>query len=414
MLKKFFPALVCILLLASVSACSQTSPTSTDLSTGTNVPTTATPSQPYPFEAMESPLASDIYPVTSPTPTPGTAGVPIAHLSIFPSGAGWGYDLDQSAIFHTADSAATWANVSPTEADLAGRSGAVFSFFLDGLNAWFSLPNDETSFLYHTSNGGTTWTANEMDTSAGSMYFLDAQVGYLLSCQGIAAGSEYVALYFTEDAGLTWQQRFAQPPEDNPTSLPSAGNKSGFTFLDVNNGWVSGNVPVSDFIYLYHTVNGGVNWDLVSINLPDAATDNMYSSFPPIFTDQTTGFLPVRKYAADNSSSTLIFTSTDAGGSWNYLSSIPDTIQHEFVDGSTGWAMGESSFFRTTDGAHTWKDLTASLPAGLSPLNFDFVDSRNGYLVATTADMNHLDENYLYQTEDGGETWQLLSAKLSE
>lgn len=414
MLKKFFPTLAVILLLASAAACNQTSPTPTDLSTNTNAPTTNTPSQPYPLEASESPLASDIYPLISLTRTPGIAGVPIAHISIFPSGAGWGYDLDQNAFFHTSDNAATWVNVSPKEADLAGRSGSVYSFFLDGLNAWFSLPKDETSFIYHTSNGGTTWTANEMDTAAGSLYFLDAQTGYLLSRQGIAAGSEYVALYFTKDTGLTWQQRFAQLPEDNPTSLPSSGNKSGFTFLNVNIGWVSGSVPVSDFIYLYHTINSGANWDLVSINLPDAATDNMYSSFPPIFIDQTTGFLPVRKYAADNSSSTIIFTSTDAGGSWNYLSNLPDTIQHDFVDGSTGWAMGESSLFRTTDGAHTWKDLTASLPTGLSPLNFDFVDSQNGFLVATSADMSHLDENYFYQTEDGGETWQLLSAKLSE
>ncbi|MFZ3069859.1 MAG: hypothetical protein WA110_01885 [Anaerolineaceae bacterium] len=400
MLKKTLPLLFCPIVLAFCASCASLPPSPT----AQPIPTSPV----YPIEA-NSTATYPLSPQTSSTPQPG---LPVFQISMFPEGTGWGMNTEQESLYHTSDGATTWADVSPSADTLSQAMGSVFTFFLDGQTGWLSVPQAETSTLYHTTDGGFTWTSTPLDFPGGSLYFLDTQNGFLLSRLGVAAGSEYVALYFTGDAGQTWQQRFSHVPGEDPASLPAGGNKNGFVFLNQNIGWVTGSEPVTNFIYLYRTTNGGEFWEGASCALPDDAGENMFVTYPPIFVDQDHGFLPVRGVGAKFM--THLCVSSDAGATWTYASTFTDTNQHDFVDRSNGWALGLYGLFRTTDGAQTWQDLSAALPVGFTALDMDFVDAQHGWLLVTTLGAEHLDENFLYKTSDGGQTWTLIPATFSK
>ncbi len=40
-------------------------------------------------------------------------------------------------------------------------------------------------------------------------------------------------------------------------SLPGSGHKGGISFLDMNHGWIGGDIPMNDYFYFYATTDGG-------------------------------------------------------------------------------------------------------------------------------------------------------------
>ena len=77
-----------------------------------------------------------------------------------------GWALNNSEVLRTTDGGSTWYNATP-----AGVSGLpASSFFLDSTTGWVVLPGaDPTSgTLYHTTDGGTSWTSNTRFPSAAA------------------------------------------------------------------------------------------------------------------------------------------------------------------------------------------------------------------------------------------------------
>jgi len=107
---------------------------------------------------------------------------------------------------------------------------------------------------------------------------------------------------------------------------------------------------------------------------------------------------------------------TDAGGTWTYVSTIPVGIYlpaYDFSDASTGWISSGETLYITTDGANTWQDLIASLPAGEMLLQVDSISAEIAWLL-TSPDPEDYSVKHLYQTVDGGVTWERLPATLDE
>ena len=405
--KHLFPSHVLLVLALVLAACA---PKAT--------PEAALPESAYPAGAN----ALTAYPAKTPTstaapessPTAPSAGIPLFSIRIFPDGKAWAANWNQTALYHTVDAGLTWTDVSPADA-ISGASGGFYSFFLDGSTAWLSLPQFESSNLLHTTDAGATWTATALDFPAGNPQFLDSQNGFLLSRLDAGAGSEYVAIYQSADSGLSWEQHFRHEPGMADPSLPTGGQKSGFVFPNLNNGWVSGSEPINDFVYLFRSVDSGVNWVLQVISLPVDAIGAMFESLPPVFFSPAEAVLPLRAYLPDGEMRTMFYRSTDGGETWTFLNGVLPPANHfVFVDSENWWLLGESSLFRTRDGGTSWEDLSGALPSGFTPLNLDFTDANNGWMLVSPAGDLEQETNFLYRTADGGASWELLPAQIAQ
>ena len=418
-MKKINQTLLMALLLGLlIGACNPQTPTSsptTPLDTsypisGSSSPTDVT----YPVETPTAePTASPTSTPTTPTPS---VGLPIYSLHMFADGSGWAFNSYQTALYHTTNGGLSWFTVYPSSSG-ALEAGSVDGFFLDGSIAWLSLSDyaTETSSILHTTDNGASWSETPLTFLGGTLFFLDSNTGFMLSRLGAGAGSEWVAVYATTDAGQTWEQRFTHTPGGEEPSLPAGGIKSGFAFLDPLTGWVTGSEPVNDFVYLYRTTDGGITWAHQPCDLADADPDAMYNSFPPIFVSTTEGFLPLQTFLIDGTPQTIVCKTTDGGQTWQSVSSAP--VQgnvFDFTDAQHGWILGETALFRTRDGATTWDDLSSLLPAGYTLLSLDFVDDQAGWLLVYDSSSDSLDHNQLFYSQNGGQTWSQLDARMGD
>ena len=418
-MKKINQTLLMALLLGLlIGACNPQTPTSsptTPLDTsypisGSSSPTDVT----YPVETPTAePTASPTSTPTTPTPS---VGLPIYSLHMFADGSGWAFNSYQTALYHTTNGGLSWFTVYPSSSG-ALEAGSVDGFFLDGSTAWLSLSDyaTETSSILHTTDNGASWSETPLTFLGGTLFFLDSNTGFMLSRLGAGAGSEWVAVYATNDAGQIWEQRFTHTPGGEEPSLPAGGIKSGFAFLDPLNGWITGSEPVNDFVYLYRTTDGGTIWAHQPCDIADADPDAMYNSFPPIFVSTTEGFLPLQTFLINGTPQTIVCKTTDGGQTWQSVSSAP--VQgnvFDFTDAQHGWILGETALFRTRDGATTWDDLSSSLPAGYTALSLDFVDDQAGWLLVYDSSSDSLDHNLLFYSQNGGQTWSQLDARMGD
>lgn len=406
MKKHLFPLIFLLILALVVPGCTPKAAPEAALPESA-YPAGANARTPYPARAPTTQAASDTPTAAAPAP------IPLFTIQMFPDGQGWAANWNQTALYHTADSGLNWADVSPADA-VSGASGGFSSFFLDGNTAWLSLPLFENSSLLHTSNAGATWSSVSLEFPAGNPQFLDSQNGFLLSRLGAAAGSEFVAVYQSADGGLSWEQRFSHEAGAEEPSLPSGGQKSGFVFPDLINGWVSGSEPVNDFIYLFRSTDSGVNWLLQVVSPPDDTIGAMFESLPPVFFGASEAVLPLRAYLPAGDTRTMFYRSSDGGETWTLLASaLPPATRFVFADRENWWLLGESTLFRTRDGGLSWEDLSAALPAGFSPLNLDFTDANSGWMLVSPAGDLSQESNFLYRSSDGGASWELLPAALT-
>ena len=91
-----------------------------------------------------------------------------------------------------------------------------------------------TGTLYHTSDGGATWTSTTVPFGGGSLMFVDPMNGWELI--GLSAGMSHqaVAIFRTSDGGATWSRIFIDDPSvaGYSDSLPLVGDKNGIAALD--------------------------------------------------------------------------------------------------------------------------------------------------------------------------------------
>jgi photosystem II stability/assembly factor-like uncharacterized protein len=418
-MKKIIQTLLIALVFGLLlGACNAQTPTSSPTNTvDTSYPIGGFPSPTDVTYPIESPTEE---PTTLPSSTPTTptpsVGLPIYSLDMFTDGRGWAFNSYQTVLYHTTDGGLSWYTVFPS----AGRTlevGSVDGFFLDGSTAWLSLSDytTETSSIFHTTDSGATWSETPLTFLGGTLYFLDSNTGFMLSRLGAGAGSEWVALYATTDAGQTWEQRFTHTPGGEEPSLPAGGIKSGFAFLDPLTGWVTGTEPVNDFVYLYRTTDGGVTWAHQPCDITDSDPDAMYNSFPPIFVSETEGFLPLQTFLLDSMPQTILCQTVDGGETWQSTSSAP--VQgniFDFADAQHGWILGDSALFRSTDGATTWEELSVALPAGYTALSLDFVNEQTGWLLVYDSSSDSFEHNLLFYSQNGGQTWTQLDARMGD
>jgi photosystem II stability/assembly factor-like uncharacterized protein len=372
--------------------------TEPDLETETSTPTTA---------PTETPTDTEVPPV----PLPVFSSPVIFEFAMFTPTRGWAVTQDRDHLLITQDGGATWLEATPPGLDTLPSGYTTFGiqpYFLDQDTAWFTPTGDGNGALYHTQDGGSTWTSTVLPFDNARYDFLDIHTGYALVDLGAGAGSHYVALYRTLDGGASWTMVFTHEPGESK-SLREGGAKNGITFRGVDHGWIGGAIPMDDYFYLFFTEDGGVTWaQETDIALPVLFAGSMLDVWQPQFIDPTSAILPVRAYVPGGGNPLLIYRSTDYGDTWAYRGSVEDGRDVDFYSLDQGWLAANLALYQTVDGGLTWTAAsTTGILAGEFFLKVDFVDSLHGWALTTPDDMTW-DPLKLYRTTDGGASWVLL------
>ena len=154
---------------------------------------------------------------------------------------------ENNSIINTKDGGSTWTTITlpalPPTVFYAITSYGNNSIWAVGTAADTSAVGDTIGLVIHSSNGGTTW-ARQGGGSAFPKEFLDISAG----SDSIVYISGTNSVFKTLNGGTTWQKMFNV----------SGRNLNGICAVDVENIWT-----VGDADGIYHSVNGGLNWDTI-------------------------------------------------------------------------------------------------------------------------------------------------------
>lgn len=316
-------------------------------------------------------------------------------------------------VYHTVNGGETWTNQT------VNRQVNVFNiqFMEDGQTGFASGLFSER--VWRTTNGGATWASMNMTGSGGCLFwgmeFLDADTGWI--CYNLNGDIEdnlttnmEGSIWKTEDGARTFFKQYGWDEEENvePSSVTSrtfGPDIWRIHFFDPANALALGK-PANGrglSFELYRTENAGATW----------------KSIGTVPSPQDIAFLDENHFWAYPSAETL-----DGGRNWIPRSNLVPGLKGAdsaskafntsrgvfFLDDHNGWL--KTSFFdpdnffqetnrvlRTHDGGAIWE--IASTQLGSQEWEFFFIDEQNGYRFAT-ADFRRI---AIEVTTDGGETW---------
>ncbi len=359
----------------------------------------------------------------STAPTIINANTPLSSLNMIDERRGWA--LSQKSVWKTVNGGKEWMNTTPAEIGtllLTVPARGISSFRLNGAfpdaqTAWIAAPGLDKVTILHTVDSGQTWQTSKLVVShpqevypvqIRSFTFLDPQTGWLLRSTDIAAGHEFVELYQTQDGAATWRLIAETNEITSSGSITSDGSKTGVSFRDSRNGWLTGSTN-GDAIFLYRTKDGGATWGFQQLSVPNGYTaiGGSARSFPPVFFNDKTGVMPVYLGSANPGFNLFFYLTADGGESWlpaTPLNSQVNDFIWDWVDPSHGFVAvnGTNNLYATTDGGKKW---SAILTEGPNFHQLDFVSPMTGWAISN--------DGFLSQTLDGGNTWTQMKFQIT-
>jgi photosystem II stability/assembly factor-like uncharacterized protein len=245
--------------------------------------------------------------------------------------------------------------------------------------------------IYITIDGGNTWELQDrldVNTKLYCSQGLDATTTWIV---GSNLGSpEIVKLVPTEaqsPAGTLTEHRLPQLP----FHLVSVH------FINPSTGWAVGEAGT-----ILATSDGGKTW-----TTQNSRTDADFASV--YFVNPKSG-CAVGKRNLGGGDRAVIFATSDGGQTWNqrYVPGDPQALSSvQFVDSTTGWAVGSGIIITTTDGGQTWSEQNvddASLPDLVS---LYFVNETTGWAAGANdhGSRDRPPHGVIVTTTDAGKTW---------
>ncbi len=249
----------------------------------------------------------------------------------------------------------------------------------------------------------------------GDVVFVGAQTGWLDGYDCGVPGCPAFVLR-TADGGSTWAE----------TVLPSMV-ASRMTFLNANDGWLSGTTPAQcalqggqctpDWV-LMATTDGGRTWQ-VADRASAALTDIQ-------FVTPAVGFAAT----AGRGACPALVTTTDGGHSWSPVPGAPSPLSLDFLSASQGWLVARScaveppglqpggprtgpvGIFETTDGGTTWSQQLFTGMGNPGATSIDMLNASDGWVTMLAMPYCAMGgcEGDMYRTTDGGHQWTLIQS----
>ena len=291
-------------------------------------------------------------------------------------------------IYITTNFGQTWTNTKTVSAQYIVLASVVVS--ASGVYAWFA--EDDSSEVFHSSNGGRNWERVNAPPKIGALYG-DPSTPWLYAW--LSATNPSVS----KDGGKTWTElpAIAGPRALIPRGTSLFAAAAGvFVYNDGARAWqqigtsAASNLAVSDStprrFYaapgqgVLTFVEGDRDWAMHNEGLPGAAAYDV----------DTAKDAAAIAYAATQ---TGLFRTDDGGTTWRQLQTSASHIAVDPADSATAYMFG-GSILKTSDGGATWKEIA---PDFTSQLAISRSDPKTLYVALTSG---------IAKSTDGGDSWQ--------
>ncbi|GAB3987795.1 hypothetical protein GCM10028807_09080 [Spirosoma daeguense] len=322
------------------------------------------------------------------------------------------------------DGGITWhKHLIPT-----GVAGITRLHAISADDIWIFGQLNQNTDVYHTTNGGVTWTKIDLPDRLPNQYepinvydirFADAQRGIVIGGKagryddsgGAKPATGYI--YKTSDGGLSWTLlNTSTPIEIQLKKLSIQGQQ-----VVIFGAGVDYNYPGRTDRLTLTSTDLGANWErscdltyIIPRSIAFRTDKESYMVGPAqVF---------IQGYYSIYTSFTLVsyyHKSTDGGLSWKKVL-LPETerlFEVYFLNSLTGFLTTQDAVWVTSDGGQSWqRKLTPApfLPERVYyPINFAekfqrsyFIDDLNWLRISNT--------NQVFKTSDGGNTWIQVAA----
>ena len=337
-----------------------------------------------------------------------------------------GWALQGPYVLVTEDGGSTWREVTPPEPFPEGTLAQAYASFANESTAWVvygfdTLDSTDPAYAYYqipaeasvwvTYDGGETWTPSPPlrheiygDSTWAELTAVDDITAWMM-IRGVyvGAGTHYIAQLFRTEDGITWE----------PLDADVGVDYTGMVFADRDTGWLTwqtvGAYAAAAPEYAV-TSDSGFNWEMRELPAPDDFPDlfekyEYCEPYQPNLLSASEVKLVVAcfdYYDPPRNFISYLYSSDDGGDHWQMFA-LPKKVNGAktsliFFDNQIGLLLGRD-MYETRDGGVTWDLIKTVSWDG----QFSFVDEQNGWAIA-----RNQDEIALVRTEDGGRTWSQL------
>jgi photosystem II stability/assembly factor-like uncharacterized protein len=241
--------------------------------------------------------------------------------------------------------------------------------FIDTSNGWVITdwgPSFDSGYVFRTTNSGNNWEFQyRYPASFKAIQMMDINIGYMVGSTGLGR------VWKTINGGLNW----------NIVSTFFATPMTDLHFVNESTGWVSTDDNLSGG--LFKTTNGGLNWQT-----------QLDASFRParvFFIGNDTGWV------GTNEANGRLFRTTNSGTNWNLIFTFStNPVSFYFINGKCGWIGGAGTgngIQYTTNGGFNWNNSQGYSGGGY---DIEFVNDSIGYSGRAPE---------VLKSEDGGKNW---------
>lgn len=297
---------------------------------------------------------------------------------------------DWGQIYRSSDFGSSWEEVSVNAHIRFNTSKAFITGDSSILVSLIGGTGGVTDFkVIESFDRGATWVQNTTYPYYGvnDLKFINDSIAFY--------GGPMGGIYKSVDGGKSWEFYDLGDEWFQPFAI---------AFPDDQTGFVGGTADGSA-MQMYRTQDQGETWIRVFsdvFNLVD-----IYFPLEIEFKDDSVGFI---LGGIENISESNIIVTYDRGNSWA-INTLPFTNYFrgiDFLNADTGFLYGYGKVLKTINGGHDWSPVTVITEDNLDFISMDFPTSETGYAINSSLSMQSI-----FKTEDGGDTWNCLSAPAS-